>query len=300
MTSDYLDLIRQLTPVERLCHWITQREAIRRKRQAGETPPWTLDPILQTYSFTNVRRWDDRVSQWLWNNWYKPNLGHPNMVYAIATARFFNQPSSLDLITDVVFGEKWNPREIKKRLRKHKRAGNTVFRAAYLVRGNDGEDKIESVVDHNVGKLVGAEIHEKVDTTSMYKTWAEVEKVHGFGSFMAGQVTADLRHVVAGSWEDKLAWAPLGPGSLKGMNILLERDLKTPMSQKEFGDRLLWLMEELLGRVDYSTMSRLEMFDVQNCCCEYSKYSRTLLGLGRPKRLYRYEVGGPQCPLFTW
>src|ERR1044072_865418 len=51
-----------------LIFWARERENIRKKKAAGLPPPWTENPILQTYRFCNVRRRDDRVSQWLIGN----------------------------------------------------------------------------------------------------------------------------------------------------------------------------------------------------------------------------------------
>ena len=35
----------------------------------------------------------------------------------------------------------------------------------------------------------------------------------------------------------------------------------------------------------------LTLHDVQNIMCEYSKYTRTVLGEGTPKTMYRPEIG---------
>src|SRR6185312_10949115 len=99
---------------------------------------------------------DDAVSKWLLSNWYTPYFDHPNMLAAVALARFFNLPSTLEAIMyDVLSsqGDPWWDR-MKGTLRIIKGRGETVFNAAYMVRGNDGEDKISSVVDFYVKPLV--------------------------------------------------------------------------------------------------------------------------------------------------
>jgi alpha-glutamyl/putrescinyl thymine pyrophosphorylase clade 1 len=55
--------------IKQLFDFILEREAIRCRRAAGEAPPWTNNPILSTWSFTNVRREDDRVTRWVATNW---------------------------------------------------------------------------------------------------------------------------------------------------------------------------------------------------------------------------------------
>jgi hypothetical protein len=77
-----------------LC-WIEEREAIRLRREAGEPPPWTADPILATWSFCNVHREDDRVTRWIAEHWRKPHADDPDLWFAMAVARFVNWPGTL-------------------------------------------------------------------------------------------------------------------------------------------------------------------------------------------------------------
>lgn len=279
--------LKKMTPMDRLVHWIKEREAVRLKKEAGEPQPWTDDPIIGTYRFCNVRRMDDKVSKWLLLNWYQPYFNHPNMLYAVALARFINLPDSLSSITDYVFKTKapdWGA--IKTRLRKRRDAGNTIFNGAYMVRGNDGQDKIECVVDHYVKPLNDLPIS-RLMTHSMEASWTQISSYYGFGSFMAGQIVADLRWAVNGTWEDKMTWAPIGPGSQRGMNRLHQRPISTALKQKDFLTELRNLHAELRQFLPSSIYNRIELHDVQNCLCEYDKMCRVIFGEGRPKQIYR-------------
>lgn len=277
-----LNKIKHLSPLNQLVYWIKERESIRLKKEGGKKAPWTDDPILGTYRFCNVRRMDDKVSRWLMTNWYRPNFNHPYMPQAVALARFVNKPESLILLTDEVFSRsKPDWIKVKAILRKRKEAGEVVWNAAYMVRGQDGADKIASVVDSNV-KTLDAEI----DRTSMENTCKAINACHGFGSFMAGQVTADLRWAMQGTWKDKMTWAPIGPGSRRGMNVLQGRSPFSPLNQAKFLKELKELHKTLCKEVDSKIMERLELHDVQNCCCEFWKFNRTLTGQGKPKQLY--------------
>ena len=47
-------------------HWIIERNRIFIRKEIDKKPfPWTDDPILREYRFTNVKRWQDRESRWL-------------------------------------------------------------------------------------------------------------------------------------------------------------------------------------------------------------------------------------------
>ena len=281
-----IEKVKKLSVRERWLYWITERESIRLKKERNKPKPWTDDEILQSYRFCNARRMDDKVSKWLLKNWYTPYLDHSMILPAVAVARFINLPESLKRITTAVFRKKWNPDMIVRRLRYHRDQGNTVFNGAYMVRGNDGMDKIDCVVNHYVSHLFEDGRPLTIDPTSMQATHATIQDRYGFGSFMAGQIVADLRHAVTGSWEDRNHWAPIGPGSKKGMNIWLGRDKKTPMSQKQF-DSGMYEARTLLKQELPKIYNRLEAIDVQNTFCEFSKYERTLWGEGRPKSTYK-------------
>src|SRR5262245_39207311 len=60
--------------IKKLCYWISEREAVRQRKEAGNSKPWTADPLLQGFRWCNVRRMDDRVSKWLEDNWYTEPL----------------------------------------------------------------------------------------------------------------------------------------------------------------------------------------------------------------------------------
>ena len=281
-----LDAVRRLTPVERFHYWIQEREAVRLKKEAGQPPPWTDDPILQSYRFTNVRRMDDKVSRWLLDHWYRPFRDHPHLLVAAALARFFNQPRTLAEITDLVFAPRVEWTKIKRRVvRLRDGGGGPIFNAAYMVRGNDGPDKITSVVDHNVRPLTRDP--PAVDSASLERTWTALAARYGFGSFMAGQVVADLRWAVTGEWADRDRWAPLGPGSRRGLNRLLGRPPETPVTQPQFEQELVTVMHGCLDVLPPTLTVRLEAMDYQNCLCEYDKACRAWFDEGRPKQLYR-------------
>jgi hypothetical protein len=276
--------VKALTPINRLLYWIKERESIRFKKEAREPWPWTDDTILSSYRFCNVRRMDDKVSKWLLANWYKPHKDHPNMLPAVALARFFNLPSSLAGLSSMLFSsQKIDWGKVRKHLRTAKKSG-PIFNAAYMVRGNDGRDKVESVIDYTILPLFKNPV--EINTSSIQETHAALKDRYGFGSFMAGQVVADLRWAISGAWKDKKTWAPVGPGSSRGMCRLFGDPLKL-IKQRRFEQLLAGVTEILSENLSPDLTKRLEAIDWQNCLCELDKYSRVLAGKGRPKQLYK-------------
>lgn len=272
--------VQKLNNSDRFLYWIRERESIRNKRLLNEKKPWTDDVILQTYKFCNVRRMDDRVSVWLYDNWYTQHYNHPNMLFAVTMARQFNNTETLE---EIGFPFYWDPNRVKRicQVRSHKGLKN--FSAAYMITGTLGGSKIVQIVD----KVVDFMYHNppEIDTSSIQNTWSNLLKYPGFASFIAGQVTADLRWAMDGSWLDKYIWAPMGPGSKRGLNRLLGFDHNTSMTRSQFDSsfsRILKLVNKNVPEI----ADRLEAIDVQNCLCEFDKYERTLWEGRRPKQKY--------------
>jgi hypothetical protein len=277
-----IEVVKKLPPLERLLHWITERESVRQKRRAGLPPPWTEDPILREYRFTNVRRMDDKVSRWLMDNWYTPNRGNANMLPACALARYFNSPPTLEAIG---FPDRWDPGRVKAVLAELKASGVQVFNAAYIIPPPGGApDKATAVIDCIVQPLV--DDPPTIDTSSMERTHAALMERDGFGSFLAGQVVADLRWAVEGVWADQESWAPQGPGSTRGLNRLLGRHPGAGMFGGEFREQFSRVLAEVRKRLPPDLAGRVEAMDVQGTLCELSKYEKALWNEGTPKQRY--------------
>lgn len=283
-----IDEVRKLSVWDRYIYWVKERWAIRQRRENQDLKPWTDDEILQQYRFCNVRRMDDKVSLWLYHNWYLPHYGHPNMLVACVIARHFNLPAALSEITPHVFG-KYCPKSIKKIMRARKAAGQTCFSGAYMVRGmakkeaNWTDCKSDQIIDLVCGPL--RKKPPEIDPTSMQRSVEALLPYWGFSSFMAGQVIADLRWATKGTWADKYEWAPMGPGSKRGLNRLLSNVPTTPMSQETFNEDFREVRENAAKELP-GIATRLEAMDWQNTLCEFDKYERTLSGEGKPKQRY--------------
>ena len=92
-------------PVAAFFEFCRKREAVRQRREAGDPPPWSQDPILQRGRFLNVFREDDRGSQAVLR-FAKPATDDlSTLVHALFFARWCNRQTTLDglslaLLTD--------------------------------------------------------------------------------------------------------------------------------------------------------------------------------------------------------
>lgn len=279
-----IEEVKKLTPFERLVYWIKERESIRIKKESGQPAPWTDDEILKSYRFTNVLRIQDKVSQWLLHNWYQPYFGHPNMSLAATLARQLN---NIDSMGAVGFPAIWQPKKIQEILEERQTRGLKNYSAAYMITGRFGckDREPETKAYQTVFRVCDpiAKNPPKINAISMQLTHRELLEYQGFSSFIAGQVVADLRWGVKGAWRDRLNWAPMGPGSMRGLNQLLGRDKDTKIDQPQFLREFL----ELFSKVrEISGLPKMEAIDFQNCLCEVDKYIRALNGEGTPKQKY--------------
>lgn len=268
-----------------LVHWITEREAVRQRKEQGLPKPWTTDPLLRDYRWCNVRRMDDRVSVALMANWYPPDGRPETQLVAAVLARLVNWPASLDDITGPQRFDISHLPGARAKLAHRARMGWKVFTAAYVVPGVPGRNKVDSVCD--LAELVAS----RADTIlagSMAATWANLVKIDGLGSFLAGQMVADLAHLSAGQhWTDASTWAPLGPGSARGMNRLMGRPKDKAISQAQFDVELPALIGVLKPLIPGIWEDRqLQAMDIQNSLCESDKHRRLTLGEGQVRSRY--------------
>jgi len=69
-----------------------KRQEVYQSRLRGDAGPWTADPILGTYRFTNCFRAADRVSQYLIKEViYRGNQDADEVLFRILLFRFFNR-----------------------------------------------------------------------------------------------------------------------------------------------------------------------------------------------------------------
>lgn len=280
------------TELDILVYWMVERDRIRVAKEAGAPKPWTADPLLRDYRWCNVRRMDDRVSRWLLERWYDPRHDPNYQLYDALLARLVNWPESLAEILDVREFE-----HVRSTLRARADRGEKVFTGAYVIPGVPGKNKVDSIIDLVIA--VADKEAEILKCSSMRATWARLTRFDGLGSFLAGQIVADLAHQGVGmEWPDRLTWAPIGPGSARGINRLLGRPKILPVIQVEFEQLLPELRTALEPRVQDLWRDRgLIAMDVQNCLCEFDKYRRLQLDEGKVRNRYDGKGPGPQGSL---
>ena len=289
----------KIASIEGLLYFVWEREVIRISRENKLPPPWTEDPILREYKFTNIRRRDDRVSQWIIKYLIEPDAGRPDLWFTLLIARLINWPPTLRVLVYEkmlpVSPEKFSPEVFSALIEAYRRKVDKIYSGAYMVYPTKKDPAgikslalarhiIEPAIELNA-QLIEELNYERPRIENFVNT---LSTSFGLNTFMAGQVAADLTYTdkQLGVAEDLHTYAPIGPGSTKGLNYLTGRKSTMPWNQTQFNKKLIEIKDAIETQLD---ITDLTLHDVQNVMCEYSKYARTVVGDGVPKTRYKPE-----------
>lgn len=277
--------------VNELFAFIRERHAIWERRKAGKPKPWTADRILQSYRFCNVYRELDTVTQWIAKNWREPHKCDLDLWFAMIVARKVNYPESL---ADIGYPSPWNSERFKAAIGNRIAQGKQVEGGAYMITAGTGprwigQPKYIFLADAVFGPMWKdrAKIRpSREDTLASFHARLQHAGMT-VGSFIAGQVVADLKYVrPLKDAKDWWTWAAMGPGSQRGLNRVLDLPVTVAWKPEEWLKRLQELQSNIDPLVRKARMERIHAQDLQNCLCEFDKYERVRLLEGRPRSLY--------------
>ena len=290
-------------PFQRYIAFLVERNIIYSLKKRGQPWPWTEDPILSEYRFTNVCREVDKVSlhyQKTVRDHYKED---PLVLPATVLYRWFNRIETCDrLFNEPNIG---NRSIFERYIDSGCKECHILFYAiediplphvtgAFIVNGAPGVSK---------GAGIMAYFHQwcqkpweeqwniwlkNPPTLQQMYVWLQ-ESASGLGSFMTAQLVADLKYLpFMRQVEDWWSWAAPGPGSQRGMNAVLGRPMLQKWDTREWLQEIQALRDRENGALAQYGMGPFHAQDTQNHCCEFSKYEKTRRGLGRPRQRYHH------------
>jgi hypothetical protein len=285
---------------ERLVYWIKERHNIYLKRKMGLPKPWTEDPILQSTFFTCPYRELDKTTVWFAENIRGDAKTKDAMVFVCIAFRWFNLINTGAVLhgNGLPFDKRinhggslwwnWNTYHAKQRLMK---VEGPVFTGAYMIKAGNGPPgcKMNNVCEaiekiFNQKKWMAEEIDH---VNSLEYAWRMFTRITHIGPFMAAQIVADLKYTpLLGSAHDWHEWCVLGPGSTRGLNRMLGRDVHAS-APKDWKYQMTELREHVNNELVKLHKPEMHMQDVQNCLCEYDKYERVRHQDGKIKRNYK-------------
>ena len=250
-----------------LAYWINEREAIRMRKESGVPGPWSVDPAMATVRYCNVHREDDKVTRYLRGN---PIYSNPSVpVWVVVLSRMVNRISTLKALElHVLDGDLEACKQCMKALRAE---GVTIWGNAYTISTcGRSMDKIDYVFDHVIS--VVKDVPGVWGFFSCQETFDALTKIDGLGSFLAGQVVADLKNMRGhplNSAPDFDTFAVHGPGSLRGLAAYFGAPA-TPATFKTLLATATAQVTPFLANY----VGPIHAQDMQNCFCEFSKFIR--------------------------
>jgi hypothetical protein len=294
------------------CFWYfaAERQAMFYRRLADSTGPWTDDPILQRYRFTNSYRASDRVSQFLIREvQYRPDRSDASAELFFRTMLFkvFNRIETWQKLERQLGPITWRTidlNQVASVLERLARQGIPVYSSAYIM-PPPRLGYCRKYENHLalIAQMMADEIPERVERARSFRTVFEIMRTYpGIGGFLAFQYAIDLNYSAMLSFDEK-DFVVAGPGAIDGIakcfentNGMKPEDIIMWMTERqdiEFA-RLGIVFKDLFGR-------RLQPVDCQNIFCEISKYARVaypeLRGrFGRTRIKQVYQAGPRPLP----
>lgn len=288
-----------MTPPEALLYWIQERMRILERKKTGQKKPWSDDPVFQATYFCNVRREDDRVTQWI-RNYYSGHVDHPLFEYNILLSRFLNWPETLH---EIGYRDTHEPEPVLRVLKSRAARGEKVWGGAYVItthgiKMGKTEYLCNNVLPSAYKALEGG--NRPYGTRPCVDWYNHLQRIEGVGSFLSAQIIADLKNTKGHSLQKASDWwtfAAHGPGSLRGASWFFygKPEGITPATFPEALKKIRSYVDRG-GECDcdhndsYCThifsLPRICNQDLQNCLCEFDKYMRVKNGTGRSKRNY--------------
>jgi len=287
----------QAGAIESFFGWINERHAIYRRRARGAPAPWTIDPILEKYKFTNPFRENDRVTIWMRENFTNPNEDRPHGEI-IFNCCLFRMVGTSEFADAHGWVREWDPDFTKNLILTRLSEKRRTFTGAYIITNQGLKcSKAEVVVDRFLTPIweTQNDLAEVARTTQSLQALHEAMRYYkgwGGGGFMSYEVVTDLNYTpVLHGAEDRYTWANAGPGAVRGLNRIHGRDVKKGMSQKQANTEMQLLLEEAPKYCKPHVPVRLvDMRTIEHSLCEWDKYERVRLGQGTPRSRYKADI----------
>lgn len=284
-------VLRHLAPAkvsevyESYWRFAAERQAVFFRRARGETRPWTDNPVLAVYKFTNAYRASDRVSQYLIRHViYRDDLPKSprEVFFRILLFKLFNKIETWELLESAlgpITFEDYRFAAVDAVLSRAMKAGRRIYSAAYIM--PPGSRAFGQSAKHQnhlllLERMMADRLAERLaQTRTMQEGFEKLRAYPTIGDFLAYQFITDINYSEVTDFSEMDFVVP-GPGARDGLRKcfvdpggLNEPELirlMADLQEQEF-ERLGLNFQSLWGR-------RLQLIDCQNLFCEVDKYAR--------------------------
>jgi thymidylate kinase len=264
-------------------YFAAERQSIFFNRLRGGSQPWTRDPILKNYKFTNAYRASDRTSQFLIRNViYAGEQNTTELIFRILLFKTFNKIDTWNLLLKELGSVSWREFDFRiydRILTEAQSSKKCIYSAAYIM--PSGGSSFGHAAKHRnhlalLQRMMEDELPDRIiNSKSMQEVFELLRAYPMIGDFLAYQYATDINYSTVTNFSESSFVVP-GPGAKDGIRKcfsdfggLGETDLIKLMAdrqQEEFA-RLGLHFQSLCGR-------QLQLIDCQNLFCEVDKYAR--------------------------
>lgn len=297
--------------------WVTERYKIHILKDVEKRPaPWTNNPILQEYRFTNVRREHDRETRWVIDTICsipEDAMSWVSKICNLILFRVINKSETCKQFMPINFdnGVDWDKIHTYVESKPNDyafftNAFNTggVKRAMCAALGyiSSYYDPMKGVKPIYAVIRYIEELYHKEDfiATLGNCTTAEefvntLQTLDGIGYFLAYQIFVDVTYCPESLWSEN-EFVVAGPGARRGLDLIFKN--KAGMS---YAESLFWLRDHWVDICNWLELPwnpdeiftdlpkedrYMNVMSLQNCHCEISKYIRAVTNTGRPRNKY--------------
>lgn len=281
-----------------------ERQRIFFRKAAGIQPPWTSDPILLRYRFTNAYRAADRVSQFLLRRVQAEGPQDArSLFFRTILFKLFNRTETWILLeskSGPLSPENYTYSSYDGALSEAMAAGRRIYSGAYIMPsgGIEGQRKhaahlklLETMMKDDLPMRIA-------ESESMQKAFHLLRGYPMIGDFLAYQYVTDLNYSDLLNFSEMEFVMP-GPGARSGI-----RKCFADYGSYSESDLIRWMAdhqeEEFAKRgIEFPSLwgRPLQLIDCQNLFCEVDKYARVyhpevagLSGRARIKQEYRLNA----------
>lgn len=245
-------------------------------------PPWTADPIISRYKFTNTYRASDRVSQYLIREViYQGNQSPQEVFFRTILFKLFNKIETWEVLKarlGAISYQDYSFAEYDSILSEAISCNTRIYSGAYImppVKGSGYREKHRGHLKLLERMMEDEAPYRVITAPSMKHAFDILRSYPGIGDFLAYQYVTDLNYSTVLNFSE-MEFVVAGPGAMDGIHKcfsdlgdLSETDIIRSVAEaqdREF-ERLGLRFRSLWGR-------SLQLIDCQNMFCEVSKYSR--------------------------
>lgn len=269
--------------LEAYLQFACKRQEIFFSRMSKDEAPWTEDPILQEYKFTNAYRITDRVSQYLVRNViYTDNeFSDEDVLFRIILFKLFNKIETWEELEKKIGVVSYSTyrrikyEEIFNELLAEKRK---IYSAAYIMPSGCSSFGFERKYKNNLS-LLESMMHDglpsKIAKVKSLKNLYELLLSYPtIGPFLAFQYAIDINYSELCDFSE-MSFVVAGPGARRGIEKcfnLVNYDYEDII--RFVSDNQIELMEKRGLKFKTLYGRPLQLIDCQNLFCETDKYAR--------------------------